>query len=44
VEVGEVLWDLRVAGLEQRATGEHGVGLRHLAAEELDGEAHGYAG
>jgi hypothetical protein len=32
-----------VTAVEQRLTREHGVGLRHLAPEKLDGEAHGYA-
>jgi hypothetical protein len=44
VDIGDILWHLRVSGIEQRTAGEHGIGLRHLAAEKLNGEAHGYAG
>jgi hypothetical protein len=43
VEVGALLLRLDVAGIEERLAREHGVGLGHLAAEELDGEAHGYS-
>jgi hypothetical protein len=43
MDVGVDLGDLDVSGVEQRPPGKHGVGLGHLAAEELNGEAHGYA-
>ena len=41
MQLGLLLGDLFVAGLEQLAAGEHRVRLGDLAAEELDREAHG---
>ncbi len=38
MQLGVGLGHLGVAGRQQRAPGEHRVGLRDLAAEELDGE------
>ena len=44
MQVGVLLGDLDVSSLQQRPPGDHRVSLGDLAAEELDGEAHGYAG
>jgi hypothetical protein len=44
VEVGVVFRDFLVPSLQQGAASDHRVSLRDLAAEELNGKAHGYSG